>query len=97
MCFTDDIVLLAEDIKELDKRLQELNQWSNTINLRINVNTKIILNNSVLQQRVTLEDQETENVGESGTKDKHKRRTNGRNQPKDTAGLHGIWKNEGHF
>jgi hypothetical protein len=99
LCFADDIVSLDKDIEDLNKRLQELNQWSNTIGLRINIDkTKILLNNSVsLESNIERpRDREHRLICLSGTKDKHERRTKGRNQPKDTARLDGIWKNEGH-
>jgi hypothetical protein len=43
--------------------MQQLHHGSNTVSLRINIDkTKIMLNNSILQQRITSEDQEIENV-----------------------------------
>jgi hypothetical protein len=59
--------------------------------LRINIDkTKIMLNNSVLQQRITVEDQETENVDSFIYLEQKHKKTKGRNQPKDIGRLDGI-------
>jgi hypothetical protein len=37
LCFADDIVLLAKETGDLNKRQQQFKQWSNIIGLRINM------------------------------------------------------------